>query len=755
MTISRVERIPRLESLDSAFVGRKRELSTLGAALQRARAGVGSIFLLSGEAGTGKTLLASEFSEFARTNGAKVLDGRASVRFRDVPFGVWKQILSDQLNPCDVLQSDVLPIEAGSALVATAPLQPVTDRQTSSDLFETTARALVEHARTQPLVLIIDDLHAADPLSLQAFRVLARELLHLGTLVVGVYRDTEIKRFREFEDLLLDPLIRDSKRISLVAFDDEETREFAQSRIASPLEERTLRALQALTGGNPRLLEIALRRRLIDETLQGPGKWPGGLLRAEIEAHLEHLSEHAREILSAASLSGVEFRLPSLFHVLKQDPTELLDSLNEAEQSGLLKRTEVPGTYRFRQALVQEILSAELTGARRARLHERFGEVLEALHPHDHAYVERIARHYYKAALLGCADKAADYCARAAAQAYSESRVADGLRFYQMALVALELQGSNPDAIRDLKARLDAAGSARTQSRSPESHPSSAEGSASEATVVVLNGARTKEQKISNERIELPHETEGFASSPAPTLVPPTTGGESDADKGSADYGCAPHSDRSVDRTISENVHNTFRKEGDFWTLVFERRILRLKHCNGLLFTAHLLQHPDREFHVAQLVALLPSVRANYAKRAYISRCDKERLGMHTVSCAGSNPLLDPTAKAEYRRRIEELRDAMEQAEEFNDAAKATEMEKELTFVALELSQAVGAGGRDRKHRAEDERARVNVTNAIRALTTKIAKEHPSFGRYLRLTIRTGSYCSYRPDPSSTPHWRF
>jgi hypothetical protein len=166
------------------------------------------------------------------------------------------------------------------------------------------------------------------------------------------------------------------------------------------------------------------------------------------------------------------------------------------------------------------------------------------------------------------------------------------------------------------------------------------------------------------------------------------------------------------------------------------------------------LQHPDRDFHVAQLVALLPSARANHAEAIYISRSDKERLGMHTVSGPDSNPLLDPTAKAEYRRRIEELRAAMDEATAFNDTARAADLGKELEFIALELSRAVGVGGRDRKHRAEDERARVNVTNATRTLTAKIAKEHPFLGRYLRLTIRTGRFCSYRPDPRSAPRWQ-
>jgi hypothetical protein len=128
---------------------------------------------------------------------------------------------------------------------------------------------------------------------------------------------------------------------------------------------------------------------------------------------------------------------------------------------------------------------------------------------------------------------------------------------------------------------------------------------------------------------------------------------------------------------------------------------------------------------------------------------------MHLVSGKNSNPILDPTAKAEYRSRIDELRDALEQAIAFNDSAKAADLERELEFIATELSRAVGAGGRNREHRADDERARVNVTNAIRAVTAKISKEHPSLGRYLRTTIRTGRFCSYHPDPRSSPRWQF
>ena len=77
------------------------------------------------------------------------------------------------------------------------------------------------------------------------------------------------------------------------------------------------------------------------------------------------------------------------------------------------------------------------------------------------------------------------------------------------------------------------------------------------------------------------------------------------------------------------------------------------------MFVAHLLQHPDRDFHVTQLIALLPAARANQGDAVYIPRSERERLGIHSMAGSDSCPLLDATAKAEYRSRIEELRDAL------------------------------------------------------------------------------------------------
>ena len=115
--------------------------------------------------------------------------------------------------------------------------------------------------------------------------------------------------------------------------------------------------------------------------------------------------------------------------------------------------------------------------------------------------------------------------------------------------------------------------------------------------------------------------------------------------------------------------------------------------------------------------------------------------------------LLDATAKAAYKTRIEELQTELEEAEGFNDPARAAKARAELDFLVAELARAVGLGGRDRRAAAHAERARLNATRAIRAAIANVARVHPSLGRHLVSTIRTGRYCSYTPDPRIPILW--
>jgi hypothetical protein len=115
--------------------------------------------------------------------------------------------------------------------------------------------------------------------------------------------------------------------------------------------------------------------------------------------------------------------------------------------------------------------------------------------------------------------------------------------------------------------------------------------------------------------------------------------------------------------------------------------------------------------------------------------------------------MLDVQAKAAYRARVTELQEEIEEAESFNDPERASRARDELGFLARELAGAVGLGGRDRKTGSDAERARVNVTRAIRTALKRISDHDPVLGRGLGTSIRTGTFCVYKPSPGEEPTW--
>ena len=102
---------------------------------------------------------------------------------------------------------------------------------------------------------------------------------------------------------------------------------------------------------------------------------------------------------------------------------------------------------------------------------------------------------------------------------------------------------------------------------------------------------------------------------------------------------------------------------------------------------------------------------------------------------------------------MQELRDELEEAESFNDPERAAGVREELAFVAAELSSAVGLGGRDRRVASASERARVNVTRAVRREIRRIADQDASLGQELQTTVRTGTFCLYQPDLRHPVRW--
>jgi hypothetical protein len=205
---------------------------------------------------------------------------------------------------------------------------------------------------------------------------------------------------------------------------------------------------------------------------------------------------------------------------------------------------------------------------------------------------------------------------------------------------------------------------------------------------------------------------------------------------------------------VAEVEGNLFRQEGEYWTVVFDGSVVRLKDTKGLRYLARLLTHPGREFHVVDLEA------ANHqagSRPAVAAAGPRGRAGAGELQVrpdlGDAGVLLDATAKAAYRARLAELRAELEEAEGFNDPARAAKARQEMEFLVGELARAVGLGGRDRRAASHAERARLNVTRAIRAAVANIARDNPALGRHLAATIRTGRYCAYLPDPRAPIAW--
>jgi hypothetical protein len=202
--------------------------------------------------------------------------------------------------------------------------------------------------------------------------------------------------------------------------------------------------------------------------------------------------------------------------------------------------------------------------------------------------------------------------------------------------------------------------------------------------------------------------------------------------------------------TVSRNL---FRREGEYWTVVFEGVVVRLRDAKGLGHLARLLTHPGREFHVVDL----EGADRQAGPAAVVGSVGRAGAGELQVrpDLGDAGALLDATAKAAYRARLAELEAELAAAEGFHDPERATKARQEMDFLVGSWPgrSAWGsgpAGGRP----AHAERARLTVTRAIRAAMANLGRANPSLGQHLAATVRAGRYCAYTPDPRAPIAWQ-
>jgi tetratricopeptide (TPR) repeat protein len=190
---------------------------------------------------------------------------------------------------------------------------------------------------------------------------------------------------------------------------------------------------------------------------------------------------------------------------------------------------------------------------------------------------------------------------------------------------------------------------------------------------------------------------------------------------------------------------NVFRREGDYWSVVFEEHAVRLRDLKGLHYLARLLGDPGREFHVLDLVV------GDRSEPGTASRAAEPDLRFSGGLDAGQ--LLDAQAKESYRRRLVEIETDIDEARAMGDSERAAQADTERDFIVRELSRAFGLGGRNRRAGSASERARVSVTRAVRQAMARIQEHNSPLGEHLDRAIRTGTYCAYLPDPRVPVAW--
>jgi tetratricopeptide (TPR) repeat protein len=189
---------------------------------------------------------------------------------------------------------------------------------------------------------------------------------------------------------------------------------------------------------------------------------------------------------------------------------------------------------------------------------------------------------------------------------------------------------------------------------------------------------------------------------------------------------------------------SVFRREDDYWLVVFEGHTVRVRDLKGMHYLERLLADPGREHHVLDLVA---------AESGTGVRVDGRVAGLPRSGLGDAGEILDPRAKEAYRRRLAEIEEDIDEARTSGDGERAAQAELERDFLVRELAHAFGLGGRERRAALASERARVAVTRAVRQAMARIEEHHPQLGEHLTRTIRTGTYCAYVPDPHGAAGW--
>ncbi|HXR97938.1 MAG TPA: protein kinase [Terriglobales bacterium] len=451
--------------------GREAELAQLTKQLAEALAGRGSMVLIGGEPGIGKSHLTAALVDEARRRGAAAVTGHCHEMEGSAAYAPFVEMLeyTARVAPRDTFRRSL-----GEDAPEVARLMPELRRifpdipaamelpaeQQRRFLFNGYRNFVERNAQLTPAVLLFEDLHWADEPTLLLLQHLVQPVAGMPILIVGTYRDAEVESGGPFARTLETLLRRKlATRIGLRRLGVEGVGRMLAALSSQPAPPSFVHMVFKETEGNPFFVEEVFRHLAEEGKLFDPrGAFLGELkvdqlqvpenVRLVLGRRLERLSESSRRMLCTAAVVGRSFGL-ELLEELEAPPREaagsapdaVLELIEEAERLRLVEAEPAgrQARYRFVHELVRQTLVETLSLPRRQRLHARIADALERVHKNSlDAHIPALAHHLYQAGARVDQDRVLHFLSEAARRAIASAAHEDALQHLDKALSLVE-----------------------------------------------------------------------------------------------------------------------------------------------------------------------------------------------------------------------------------------------------------------------------------------------------------------------------
>jgi len=449
------------------FVGREAELRQLQSSFDAAASGQGSLTMVVGEPGIGKTALCEQLATYVALRGGRALVGHCYEEGSlSLPYLAFVEALRAYAQTRDVnqLRKELGPGAPDVARIVSEirerlRIQPRPKGDPEEEryrLLQAVSDFLGSIAAAKPSLIVLEDLHSADKGTLEMLEHVARNLGDKRLLLVGTYRDIEVDRTHPLSAALAElRRLPHFGRVLLRGLNADEVKRMLSSIAGQDVPWGLAEAVHRQTEGNPLFVQEVVRY-LAEEGIieRKEGRWrartdtpvemriPDGL-RDVIGKRLSGLSESCNKVLSIAAVIGRDFQMEVLQKMAGMSDDELFGALEEAKKAAVIEERTGTGakvSYRFAHAFFRQTLYEEIIAPRRIRLHQQVARALEEIYKNRlDQHATELAEHFSYSSERADLEKAVSYGEMAARRATDVYSYGEAVRLLEQALKVQEV----------------------------------------------------------------------------------------------------------------------------------------------------------------------------------------------------------------------------------------------------------------------------------------------------------------------------